>query len=236
MSFLRQANLDTEDDYKEKTIMFSAGDEFMNMTQSHTVNIASSLLPPPNQNTRGKMDNASSLEERKRETCGAPGSSANALDPGFEDFLSSLSKPGASSGNPAIARTVPSAAASSKETVDTNSSLSQLQSNVGKGSQSLITSRIFVPPLNDFSICPENDVSMDMTEAQTGRIIGLSASDDPFQFLFPTQDMYPHCEGLKKQEMTSGQKNSKALRSSNRAGKETTNLPFFIFSYVVYKT
>ncbi|XP_035851233.1 kinetochore scaffold 1 isoform X4 [Sander lucioperca] len=220
-----KANLDTEDDYKEKTIMFSAGDEFMNMTQSHTVNIASSLLPPPNQNTRGKMDNASSLEERKRETCGAPGSSANALDPGFEDFLSSLSKPGASSGNPAIARTVPSAAASSKETVDTNSSLSQLQSNVGKGSQSLITSRIFEKSINGGTICPENDVSMDMTEAQTGRIIGLSASDDPFQFLFPTQDMYPHCEGLKKQEMTSGQKNSKALRSSNRAGMETALKP-----------
>ncbi|XP_078130065.1 uncharacterized protein knl1 [Sander vitreus] len=225
-----EANLDTEDDCKEKTIMFSAGDEFMNMTQSHTVNIASSLLPPPNQNldivhTRGKMDNASSLQEGKRETCGAPGSSANALDLGFEDFLSSLSKPGASSGDPAIARTVPSAAASSKETVDTNGSLSQLQSNVGKGSQSLITSRIFEKSFNGGTICPESDVSMDMTETQTGRIIGLTASDDPFQFLFPTQDMYPHCEGLKKQEMTSGQKNSKAMGSSNRAGMETALKP-----------
>ncbi|XP_028460214.1 uncharacterized protein knl1 [Perca flavescens] len=221
-----KANLKTEEDCKEKTIMFSAGDEFMNMTQSHTVNIASSLLPPRNQNldivhTHGKMDTASSLEERKRETCGAPGSSANALDIGFEDFLSSLSKAGSSNGNPAITRTEPS----SKETVDTNRSLSQLQSNVGKGRQSFITSRSFEKSFNGGTICPENDVSMDMTEAQTARIIGLTASDDPFQFLFPTQDMYPHCEGLKKQEMTSGLKNSEALGSSNRAGMETALKP-----------
>ncbi|XP_034756666.1 kinetochore scaffold 1 [Etheostoma cragini] len=207
-----KANCDTENDCKEKTIMFFAGDEFMNMTQSHTVNIANSLLPPLNQNldivhTLGKMDNASSLEERKREAGGAPGSSANAMDLGFEDFLSSLSKPGASSGNPVIARAVPSAAASSKETVDTNSSRSVQKSFNGR------------------IISPENDVSTDMTKARTNRIMGPTASDDPFRCHFPTQEMYSRCEGLKKQEMNSGQKNSEALGSSNRAGMKTALKP-----------
>ncbi|KAA8583000.1 hypothetical protein FQN60_015546 [Etheostoma spectabile] len=225
-----KANCDTENDCKEKTIMFSAGDEFMNMTQSHTVNIASSLLPPPNQNldivhTLGKMDNASSLEERKHEAGGAPGLSANAMDLGFEDFLSSLSKPGASSGNPAIARAIPSAAASSKETVDINSSLFQLRSNVCKVSQSLITSRSVEKSFNGSTISPENDVSTYMTKVQTDRIIGPTASDDPFRCHFPTQEMYSRCEGLKKQEMTSGQKNSEALGSSNCAGMETALKP-----------
>ncbi|XP_074472663.1 uncharacterized protein knl1 isoform X2 [Sebastes fasciatus] len=222
-----KVNLDTKDDCRNKTIMFTAGDEFMDMTQSHMVNIASGSSNRPNQNldilhTRGKMDNASSLEERKRETCGTPGSSANGLDLGFKNFVSSLSKPGSSSGNPAIVRVIPPTAASSKETVDTSSSLSQLKSNVGKEKQSLNTTRSFGGSFNERTICPENDVSMDMTEAQTGRIIGLTGSDDSFQFLFPTQDTYAHSESLEKKEVTSGRKNRDVLGSSNRTGMETS--------------
>ncbi|XP_037607386.1 uncharacterized protein knl1 isoform X2 [Sebastes umbrosus] len=222
-----KVNLDTKDDCRNKTIMFTAGDEFMDMTQSHTVNIASGSSNRPNQNldilhTRGKTDNASSLEERRREACGTPGSSANGLDLGFKNFVSSLSKPGSSSGNPAIVRVIPPTAASSKETVDTSISLSQLKSNVGKEKQSLNTTRSFGGSFNERTICPENDVSMDMTEAQTGRIIGLTGSDDSFQFLFSTQDMYAHSESLKKKEVTSGQKNRDVLGSSNRTGMETS--------------
>ncbi|XP_034383038.1 kinetochore scaffold 1 isoform X3 [Cyclopterus lumpus] len=137
-------NLDTADECREKTIMFTAGDEIVDMTQSHTVNIG--LFAPSNQNVdtfliHGKMDHASSLEERKHDTCGTPGSSAN--------FLSSFSTPGAPSGRPAIARMVPSTAASSRETVDTNSSLSQLKSTVGKENQSLITTRVSGESFNE---------------------------------------------------------------------------------------
>ncbi|XP_042359880.1 uncharacterized protein LOC121955861 [Plectropomus leopardus] len=216
-----KVNFDPKDECREKTIMFSAGDEFMDMTQSHTVNIASGSSAPPNQSiflTRGKMDSASTaamLQERKRDTCGVPSSSANGLDPEFQDFLSSLFKPGASSGNPPTG-------ASSKETVNTNSSLSQIKSDVGKEKRSLNTSRSYGESLNGGAICPENDVSMDMTEAQTGRIVGSTGSDDPFQFLFPTQDMYPQSESLNKQDMTSGQKNSEVLGSSNRTGMEAS--------------
>ncbi|TNN60636.1 hypothetical protein EYF80_029109 [Liparis tanakae] len=126
-------HLDTADECREKTIMFTAGDEMVDMTQSHTVNIG--LFAPSDQDvdafhTRGKMDYASSQEERKRDTLVTPGLSANGLNLGFKNFLSSFATPGAASGRPAIAQTVPSTAASSRETVDTNSSLSQLKSPV----------------------------------------------------------------------------------------------------------
>ncbi|XP_044025456.1 kinetochore scaffold 1 isoform X2 [Siniperca chuatsi] len=188
-----KVNLDAKDEGREKTIMFTAGDEFMDMTQSHTVNIASGSLAPPNQTfdifLSGKMENASSLEERKREACGLPGSSANGLDLGFKNFLVSLSKPSAPSDNPAA------------------------------------SSRSFGESYNGGAICPEYDVSMDMTEAQTGRINGLTGSDDPFQLLFPTQDMYPLCENLKSAEMDSGQQHREVLGSSNCTGMETSLQP-----------
>ncbi|KAK9531311.1 hypothetical protein VZT92_010744 [Zoarces viviparus] len=72
------------------------------------------------------------------------------------------------------------------------------------------------------TVCPEEDVSMDMTEAQTGRIRGPTGSDDPFQFNFPTQDMYPQSGSVKKQEMTSGQQHNEVLGSSNHTGLDTS--------------
>lgn len=201
--------------------MFSAGDEFMDMTQSHTVNITSGALAPPIQNrTHGKIDNASSLQERRRATCGLPRSSANGLDLGFKDFLTNLSK-SAPGGNPEIARVVPPTTASSKEAVDTNGCLSLLKTDVHKEKQSLNTTTSIGDSLNGGALSPENDVSMDMTEAQTGYIVGWD--DD---------DMYPHCESLKMAEKMSGQKNSEAPGSSNSAGIESTN--FLIFFFYIY--
>ncbi|XP_035535175.1 kinetochore scaffold 1 [Morone saxatilis] len=211
----QDVNLHTKDECREKTIIFTAGDEFMDVTRSHTVNIASGSLAPPNQNcSLGKMDNASSLEERKQKICGPPGSSANGVDLGFKNFLANLYEKSAPSGNPVIARMEPpTAAASSKETVSTNSSLSQLKTDVSKENRPLNTTRSFGESFNGGAIGTENDASMDMTEAvQTV----LTASDDPFQFLFPTQDMYPHRESLKKPERTSGRKS---------AGMETSLKP-----------
>ncbi|XP_059212452.1 uncharacterized protein knl1 [Centropristis striata] len=183
-----KVNLDKRDERQDKTVMFTADEDFMDMTQSHTANIASGSLAPPNQNLSG--------------------------------FLSSLSKPGASSGKPALPKMAPSTAASSKDTVNANSSLPQLKSIVGKENQSTRSSG---ESFNGGTICSENDVSMDMTEAQTGRILGIAGSDDAFQFLFPTQDTYSHGESLKKVETTSGQKSSKKrLSSVNCAGMETS--------------
>ncbi|XP_027140214.1 kinetochore scaffold 1 [Larimichthys crocea] len=172
-----KVDFDTKDECREKTIIFTASNEFMDMTQSHTVNIASGLFAPPNQsNTR--------LEERKRETCGTPGIPSNGLDLGFKSFLASLSK------------TVPTAAVSSKapeENRSLNTTRSSRESFIGGA----------------------ENVSMDMTEAQTGRIVGLTGSDDPFQFLFPSQALNPHRDSLKSAEMTSGQKNIKPSLKTN---------------------
>ncbi|XP_056284455.1 uncharacterized protein LOC130202747 [Pseudoliparis swirei] len=221
-------NLDTADECREKTIMFTAGDEMVDMTQSHTVNIG--LFAPSDQDvdafvTRGKMDYASSLEERKRDTLGTPGLSANSLNLGFKNFLSSFSTPGAPSGRPAIAQMVPSTAASSRETVDTNGSLSQLKSTVGKENPSLITTRVSGESFNESTICPDNDANMDLTEAQTGRITGLTGSDEPFPFAFSTKDMKPK-ESLKKQEITSRRQHNASLGSSTLKAMDTSLTAF----------
>lgn len=191
--------------------MFSAGDEFMDMTQSHTVNIASGSLAPSIHN-RGKIESTSSLTERRSETRDLPGSSANDLASGFKNFLTSLSKstPGENAGS---ALMVPPTAALFKEAVDTNICLSQPKTDVCK--QPLNTTRSFGGLLNGGAVSPENDVSMDMTEAQTGHIIGW---DDG--------DIYPHCEGLEKAAKTSEEKIIGAPASSNtHLGTETSLKP-----------
>uniref|UniRef100_A0A8D3EE82 Knl1 C-terminal RWD domain-containing protein n=2 Tax=Scophthalmus maximus TaxID=52904 RepID=A0A8D3EE82_SCOMX len=199
----RKVNFDARDERTEKTIMFSADDEFMDMTQSHTVNIARGPLAPQQE-------------------------SAGGLDLGFKNFLTGLSKPTGPGVKPVIERMLPSAAASSKETITTSSSSSQLKTSKadpGKDNRSPNTSRRFGQSSTAGGICPEVDVGMDLTEAQTGRIIGIAGSDDPFQFLFHTQDLYPHGGGLNKTEKTSGQKNSEALGSSNRTGMGSSLKP-----------
>ncbi|GLD49688.1 uncharacterized protein AKAME5_000333900 [Lates japonicus] len=197
-----KVNFEARDECRDKTVMFAADDDFMDMTQSHTVNIAGGPLAPQQM-------------------------SADSLDPGFKSFLASLSKPSDPSVNPVIERVIHPTAASSKVTINTNSSLSQLKTpraDVGKDNRSLNTSRSFGESFVGGAVCPEDDVSMNMTEALTGNIIGVTGSDDPFQFLCPTQDMHPHSEGLKKAEIPPGQRNSEALASSSRTGMEKTKV------------
>lgn len=65
----------------DKTIMFSAGDEFMDMTQSHTVNIANQT-----------MDKSSSQKQHQHDTRSIPGASVSGLDQGFKDLIAGLSQ------------------------------------------------------------------------------------------------------------------------------------------------
>lgn len=95
-----------------------------------------------------------------------------------------------------LSKTVPTAAVSSK---------------VPEENRSLNTTR----SSRESFIGGAENVSMDMTEAQTGRIVGLTGSDDPFQFLFPSQALNPHRDSLKSAEMTSGQKNIKPSLKTN---------------------
>ncbi|KAK2855968.1 hypothetical protein Q5P01_004703 [Channa striata] len=66
--------------------------------------------------------------------------------------------------------------------------------------------------------CPEDDVSMDFTEAQTGHILGPTDDDDPFQCLFPTQEMYSQSDKRVTQTAeikSKQQQSSRAPSSSN---------------------
>ncbi|XP_026174572.1 uncharacterized protein knl1 [Mastacembelus armatus] len=194
-----KVNFDLKDECREKT-MFTADDKFMDMIPSHTVNIASG--PMPSQPVL-----------------------IDSLDPEFEKFLSRLSKPSGSSGNLVMTKTVPPPiAASSREAINADSSLSQpkiASSHVDKENHLLNTNRSFGQLFTGSTVCPEDDVSMEMTQAYSG----LTGSDDPFQFLLPTQEVYPRNENLKKEGVTLEKKNSEPLMSSNHKGTETLVKP-----------
>lgn len=174
--------------------MFSAGDDFMDMAQCHTVDIASGSLAHPNQNhSCGKMEGGSSLKDREHGMCGPAALSVNGLDLGFKEFLTGLSKRIAPASNAEIVRMVPSAAACSMETHEPNNVLSGRLEEKEK--------------LN--STLSFGDVSM----AHMGH---MEAWDNG--------DMYPNCKSVKMAQMTLQQKSSKAHGSTNSAGMVSTFL------------
>uniref|UniRef100_A0A3Q3KAG7 Knl1 C-terminal RWD domain-containing protein n=1 Tax=Monopterus albus TaxID=43700 RepID=A0A3Q3KAG7_MONAL len=194
-----QRHKDNFDECSERTVMFTADNEFMDQTRSHTVTIASGILSPQP-------------------------ISADGLDPEFKNFFASLSNPCDCSGNPMISKMGPTTSGSSKDSTNMISSLCQLktaQADKNKENQLVNSTRSFGQSFSTSAMCSENDESMDMTEAHTGHIRGCTGSVDPFQFLLPTQVN----ECLKKAEMISGQKNSEPLRSSNHKGTETSLKP-----------
>nr|XP_040016594.1 uncharacterized protein knl1 isoform X2 [Gasterosteus aculeatus aculeatus] len=118
----------------EKTVVFSTDDAFLDMTQSHTINIdagldisfqnydslpargqkrvmltagdgAMALTPAHNVNVRS----VSVLTSRNLDAGAENISSAPILDAGFENFLASFSKPSEPSANPAITPMTPAA-------------------------------------------------------------------------------------------------------------------------------
>ncbi|XP_071368715.1 outer kinetochore KNL1 complex subunit KNL1 [Centroberyx affinis] len=246
-------NPDTEDDCIEKTMMFAADDASMDVTHSHTIIIdndskSNAVLPDQNCDplpTCRNMDFSFSMERKKGETCGPPRnipSSVHGLDPEFENFLASLSKlSGPRGGTPVMTKVVPTAAPSPQETVDTNGFLAQLKTQraaVDKENEApAFMSTMMEKPLNKTRkkressnrsvVYPEDDVSMDMTEAHTGNIVGNISMNEPLKCLFPTQQLYPHSGHLKTTEMTLRQQNSEALgyTSSNPNGMEIIKNP-----------
>lgn len=179
----RQDKFETEDDYREKTVRFSGDDACMDVTQSHTVNIATDVKLPLDLPSDSFCP-VKKQESEKRGPLRDRSSSALSSDQGFNSGV-----------EPVIARMTPKAATSSS--------------------------------INDLSswdqMCPEDDVSMDMTEAQTGKILEMSDSGH-LQLHLSSQDMsYQHGD-LKKPEMTSHLQSTEVLRSSHCKGMEATNL------------
>lgn len=152
-----QENFDSRDNLGEKTVMFGSDDAFMDMTQSHSVHIATDAQlfadismhnneTTSKEKTRslaaddgsmdmtlshtGKMSGVAGFPpdvELIAENKNAPVTSVASLDPDFENFLASLFKPGSSSTNPENKRVTTSAGTSSE---DSNTSL--LQSRASK--------------------------------------------------------------------------------------------------------
>ncbi|KAK5615568.1 hypothetical protein CRENBAI_025513 [Crenichthys baileyi] len=183
-------------DCTERTVVFTA-DEFMDITQSHTENITSSSLAHP-------LMSANSLR--------------------FTELPASLSKTSQSGENPEIPRIQPINAPSSKQTVDFNRSLSQ--HNMPRND----TDQENCPASTNRScreqssvISPEGNISMDMTEVQTGRISGVPGSDDPFHFLFPSEEIQPLSKSQKKGSFLLGQQNIEGPQSSDHKGLETSS-------------
>lgn len=73
----------------DRTIIFSAGDEFMDMTQSHTANIASGSLAHTSQ--KQTIDESPPQKEQPRDAR-VPGASLSGMDQGFKDFFVGLFK------------------------------------------------------------------------------------------------------------------------------------------------
>lgn len=153
MSFPLQGDFDRKEECTEKTTRFTADDAFMDLTRSHTVNIKSLPLAPGDQ----KFDSVS----------------GNGLDAGFKNFLESLSKPNGPGAKPVIAGMF------STTSVPTNSSLVKPKTQ-GADVQTKgllnITMGVGLSSNGD-TICDEDEPDMDMTEAQTGRIIGFAGKD-----------------------------------------------------------
>jgi len=242
-TYLHQANFDTGQDFGEKTVMFSTNDASMDMTHTHTINTADyadislqkfdSLTTVDITRSRNgnigsvSLPNSRNMDLRVEKS--NVSSSALTLDPGFENFLAGLYKPSEPSVNPVIATMTPAAS-----TERTNVSVAQLKTqraDVGKENQaptsvpavmekSLGTSRKIAELSYGNALWPEDDSRMDMTEAQTGRILGCSDDDDPFQCLFPTQEMYSRLDSRVSQtkEKTTPQQSSKPQASLNPQG------------------
>ncbi|XP_018538037.1 kinetochore scaffold 1 [Lates calcarifer] len=196
-------NLDFLPACGEKTVRFSADDAAIDMTHCLTVNIASntvsdSVVPHQESNilsTHGNPDLPSAVKKGDRNRS----LSAHGLDPGFKNSLPSTSGPWA---NPVITKAVSPATPSPLEGVSTNGYLDQLHMEKAE----------------------ENDVNMDMTEAQTGCILGQTCTDESPQCLSSTQDSYANSDHLKETEATAQQSNE-TLGSSNPDGVEITNCP-----------
>ncbi|XP_068433353.1 kinetochore scaffold 1 [Clinocottus analis] len=246
------ADFDTGRDLGEKTLMFSSDDAFMDMTHCHTINIAYdpdislqnydytrgekrvmhtanngaiNMTPSHNENI-GSVSVPTSINMDLKVEKRTISSSAHTLDPGFENFLASLSKPRDPRVNPVITTMTPTAS-----TERANCSVGQIKTHradVGKENQaptlvsavmekSLGTSRKIGELSYGNALCPEEDLSMDMTEAQTGHIVASSEDDDPFQCLFPTQEMYSRLDSRMSltKEKTKQQQISKPQASLN---------------------
>ncbi|XP_028253813.1 uncharacterized protein knl1 isoform X2 [Parambassis ranga] len=244
-----------DDDFGEKTVMFSTDDAFMDMTHSHTINIAKDakllediplhnydIVPTPGEKKAmfTMEDVSKDLTLSHRVTSGSVSTGRN-MDVcvekrnlsrsslGFDDFLATLFNTSGPSTNTAVTRTTPPAgpAQINAQNADVDKENQAPPSARAVKEKSLNNTRKVGGLFCESTLCPEDDVCMDMTEAQTGRILGVNDDDDPFRCLFPTQEMYAHPDKRLTQttEMkTKLQPGSKTSASADLKGMEISKV------------
>uniref|UniRef100_A0A667YYG5 Knl1 C-terminal RWD domain-containing protein n=2 Tax=Myripristis murdjan TaxID=586833 RepID=A0A667YYG5_9TELE len=204
-------NRDAEDDCGEKTVLFPADNASMDMTHSHTIIISNDeeLQPvlPDQQDcalpTYRNMDLSLCMEKKNSDTYNLPkNKSMHDLDPEFENFLASLSKPSGPRGNSVMAKVMPTAVPFPQETVSTSGFQPQLKTQrygADKENQAPASMSMMQKPSNKPRTTRESsaksvnysegDVSMDMTEAITGSIVENTLTNEPLKCLFSTQHL-----------------------------------------------
>ncbi|XP_028296040.1 uncharacterized protein knl1 isoform X2 [Gouania willdenowi] len=228
--------------FGEKTVMFSTDEAFMDMTHSHTFNIANVpdlpgdvflhcdavpsskgvLFVDAHSTEKTPSHNVNTLDSSlfmgrdidlnvKRKTTSAP---MPCVDPVFENFLASLSKPTSTCGNPAdtkVTRLTSEGATSSlapfktqsldKENQAPTSASTMMRKSLLSSSSSKQTEEL---PAH---LCPEDPVKIDMSAALGGE--GTIEDADPFQWLFPSQDMYAHADKAHSEMMNTKEEPSR---------------------------
>ncbi|KAF3850131.1 hypothetical protein F7725_019850 [Dissostichus mawsoni] len=197
----------------EKTVKFNATDAAMDVTQFLAVNIASNSesdphLPHRESNILSTNENRDFPLSAKKMQRPLRNRSAHVLDNGFKNTLS------IKSGANAVNTGDVAAAAGLQETVNTNGPLRKQKPNVDNENEAPgFISAVMEKPVNKtMTEDPQDDVSMDMTEAQTGSILGLTCTDEP-----------PQCPQI-----------NEALGTSNSDGLEIINFPDSLDSKETY--
>ncbi|XP_061741629.1 uncharacterized protein knl1 [Nerophis ophidion] len=198
-----KANSDTG--FGEKTMIYCDDDGFLDLTQSHTINIAfceDDLFGAPQKTGSNFLSSGKSTADcvssdiNPRHTFNMArgfefppdgrntgfSQSVPSCGPSLTHSLPSLSKPTALKMKPSNATVNPSLSQTKtqKANVDKENHVPSFFRNAGNVRESSCGS----------TLCQDEDVNMDVTH--TGRVTGLTADDDddPFQGLFPTKEMY----------------------------------------------
>ncbi|KAJ4929046.1 hypothetical protein JOQ06_004667 [Pogonophryne albipinna] len=166
----------------EKTVKFNATDAAMDVTQFLAVNIASNSesdphLPHRESNILSTNENRDFPLSAKKTQRPLRNRSAHVLDNRFKNTLS------IKSGANAVNTGEVAAAAGLQETVNTNGPLRKQKPNVDTDNEApgFISAVIEKQVNKTMTEDPQDDVSIDMSEAQTGSILGQTCTDEPPQ-------------------------------------------------------
>lgn len=231
---VQQVNFDTGDDSGEKTVIFSADDDaFMDMTHSNTVNLGidgeflantshqnCDALPASREKTMlfGADDVSMdlTLNQTMNLTASLPtsrgvefaaekenaSSSGPRLDPvGFANFLAHLFPTKSKAADLDKENQAP---ASGSATLPPGAAWKTGESSSPGG-----------------VLYPRDDMNMEMTDTLTSHVQGLIDTEDPFQGLFPTKEMYSHAQSSQQAAEQSKQlQSSKPVAPLNPKGIE----------------